>query len=84
MTWTRMVAQCCACLTEVIASTPEGQARLDKLTEKENRHLAEHLRQRAEGDPALAQGGMEAIGNASQRQKQRPLSLIGCRSLRPS
>ena len=53
-------AQCREWLTTAISSTPEGRARLDKFTEKENRHLAEHLRQHAEGDPALAQGGISS------------------------
>ena len=51
--------QCRNRITEAKAATPAGRARLDKLTEKENRHLAEHLRQHAEGDTAQAQGGIE-------------------------
>ena len=48
-------AQCCACLTETIASTPAGQACLDNLTDGENRHLAEHFPRQAEGDLAPEQ-----------------------------
>ena len=49
--------QCRTRITEAIASTANGQTRLNRLVEKENRHLAEHLRQQVEDDPAQAQGG---------------------------
>ena len=52
-------AQCSTRITEAIAGTTVGQARLSKLVEKDNRHLAEHLRQQVEDDPAPAQGGGE-------------------------
>ena len=69
-------AQCRARLTEAIASTRAGQARLDKLTEKENRHLSEQVKQQVEGDPA---GGLIA---AAKRQKQCPPFPNSCRLAR--
>ena len=59
-------AQCRARLTEATASTPAGQARLDKLTEKENRHLSEQIQQQVEGDPAAVQGGINSSSKATE------------------
>ena len=52
--------QCRNRITEAIGATPAGRARLDKLVEKENRHLAEHIRWQAESDTAQAQGEMDS------------------------
>ena len=68
-------AKCRTRLTEAIASTTEGQARLSKLVEKENRHPAEHLRQQVEDDPTQAQGGMSS-SNQARETVPPPLDLL--------
>ena len=65
--------QCRNRITEAIAATPAGRVRLDKLTDKENRHLAEHLRQQTEDDTAQAQGG---IGSSDQAPETVPPHLV--------
>ena len=65
-------AQCRSRLTKAIASTPGGHARLDRLTEKENRHLAEHLQRQMEGHPAPAQGGMSSSSSGGQALEAVP------------
>ena len=52
-------AQCRARITEAIAGTQEGEARLQKLTEREDRYLADHRRQHAEDGTAQAQLGID-------------------------
>ena len=69
-------AQCRARLTEAIASTPAGQARLDKLTEKENSHLSEQVKQQVEGDPAPAQGGLIAAAEKRLEVDVKPTYKI--------
>ena len=50
-------AQCRVRATQAVAGTPQGQARIQKLNQKEDMYLAEHLRHHAEDGTVQAQGG---------------------------
>ena len=50
---------CRARIMEEMSKHATGRARLEKLNERTDKYLAEHLRKNAEGEPAPAQGRME-------------------------
>ena len=68
--------QCRTRIAEAIASPANGQTRLNRLVEKENRNRAEHLRQQVEDDPAQAQGGMSSGSNQAPETVSPPVDLL--------